>query len=285
MRQTLQRQEVIHGDETPVQVLKEQGRSAQSTSYMWVYRSAEDCPQPVVLFEYQPGRGHEHPKRFLQDFAGTLMSDGYAAWRVLKDITNLGCMAHLRRRFHDALKAQKNPSGRAKQALEFIRKLYQIEKLARGKPPDSKSKHEYTHELRQTKSRPIMEAFYAWLVKHNAEVLPKSLIGKAISYALGQWQYVVRYLDDGRAPIDNNVIERDIRPFTIGRKGWIFCDTVAGARASAIIYSMMLTCRACQVEPYSYLCHVLTELPKRQPEDDISDLLPFNFHKSAVDAS
>jgi len=127
MRQTLISQEVIHGDETPVQVLKEPGRSTQSTSYRWVYRSAEDCPQPVVLFDYRPGRGHEHPERFLQNFMGTLMSDGYAAWRLLKGITHLGCMAHVRRRFHDALKAQKHPTGRAKQALEFISKLYKIE--------------------------------------------------------------------------------------------------------------------------------------------------------------
>ncbi|MCX8567241.1 MAG: Transposase [Glomeribacter sp. 1016415] len=227
MQQTLRQQEVIHGDETSVQVLKEKGRSAQSTSYMWVYRSAENCPQPVVLFEYQPGRSHEHPERFLQSFTGALMSDGYAAWRVLKGITHLGCMAHLRRRFHDALKAQKNPGGRAKQALEFIAKLYQIEKLARSEPPDEKSANEYTYELRQTKSRPIMEAFYAWLVKNNPQVLPNSLIGKAISYGVKQWQYLVRYLDDGRAPIDNNVLERDIRPFTIGRKNWIFnvCDS------------------------------------------------------------
>jgi transposase len=122
MRQTLLRQYVIHGDETPVQVLKEGGRSGQSISYMWVYRSAEGSAQPVVLFDYQPGRGHEHPERFLQGFAGTIMTDGYAAWRMLKGVTHLGCLAHVRRRFDEALKAQKYPTGRAKQALEFIGK-------------------------------------------------------------------------------------------------------------------------------------------------------------------
>ena len=128
-----------------------------------------------------------------------------------------------------------------------------------------------------TKSRPILDTLHAWLVKNQAEVMPQSLIGKAISYAIGQWLYIYRYIDDGRAPIDNNLIERDIRPFTIGRKAWLFSNSVAGADASAVIYSLMLTCRACDVEPYAYLRHVLTELPKRQTGADVTDLLPFNF--------
>ncbi|WP_211455447.1 IS66 family transposase, partial [Collimonas antrihumi] len=184
LRLTLCNQDMIHGDETPVQVLKEDGKSAESTSYMWVYRSAEGSAQPVVLFDYQPGRGHAHPERFLQGFAGAIMTDGYAAWRMLEGITHLGCMAHARRRFDEALKAQKQPTGRAKQALEFIGKLYQIEKKARGKLPEGETLAQYTYRLRQEHSRPVLDAFYAWLVKNQAEVLPKSLIGKAIGYAL-----------------------------------------------------------------------------------------------------
>uniref|UniRef100_UPI003CF9C600 IS66 family transposase n=1 Tax=Massilia sp. TWP1-3-3 TaxID=2804573 RepID=UPI003CF9C600 len=134
-----------------------------------------------------------------------------------------------------------------------------------------------TYRWRQEKSRPILDALHAWLVKNQAEVMPQSLIGKAISYALGQWLYLYRYIDDGRAPIDNNLIERDIRPFTIGRKNWLFSSSVAGADASAVIYSLMLTCRACDIEPYAYLRHVLTELPQRRPGADVTDLLPFNF--------
>jgi len=279
MRQTLLRQAVIHGDETPVQVLKEAGRTAQSTSYMWVYRSAEESTQPVVLFDYQPGRGHEHPEGFLNGFTGTIMTDGYAAWRMLKGLTHLGCLAHVRRRFDEALKAQKQPTGRAKQALQYLGKLYQIEKKARGKPPEGETPEQYRHRLRQEHSRGVLDAFYAWLVKNQGEVLPKSLIGKAIGYALGQWKYLIGYVDDGRAPVDNNLIERDIRPFTTGRKNWLFSDTVAGARASAIIYSIMLTCRACNIEPYRYLCHVLTEMPQRTIDADISDLLPFNYQQ------
>jgi transposase len=280
LRQELLRNAFIHGDETTVQVLKEEGRRAQNPSYMWVYRSAAGSERPVVLFDYQPGRGHEHPERFLDGFKGTVMTDGYSAWRMLKGMNHLGCMAHVRRPFDEALKAQKKPTGRAKEALEMIGKLYRIEKQAKEKPPDGMTIIEHTYHLRQDKSRPILDAFHAWLQHHKGEVMPESLIGKAIRYALGQWRYLIRYLDDGRAPIDNNLIERDIRPFTTGRKNWMFSNSVAGADASAVIYSLMLTCRACDVEPYAYLRHVLTELPKRMTGDDVTDLLPFNFAKA-----
>lgn len=280
LKQELLRNAFIHGDETTVQVLREDGRRAQSQSYMWVYRSAADSERPVVLFEYQPGRGHEHPERFLDGYEGAVMTDGYSAWRMLKGIKHLGCMAHVRRRFDEALKAQKHPTGRAKEALDMIGKLYRIEAQARAKPPDGMSVIEHTYRLRQDKSRPILDAFHAWLAHHQHEVMPQSLIGKAIHYAIGQWVYLYRYIDDGRAPIDNNLIERDIRPFTTGRKNWLFSSSVAGADASAIIYSLMLTCRACAVEPYAYLRHVLTELPKRAPGADVTDLLPFNYAKA-----
>ena len=279
LRQELLRHAFIHGDETTVQVLREEGRRPQNTSYMWVYRSAAGSERPVVLFDYQPGRGHEHPERFLAGFTGTVMTDGYSAWRMLKGMNHLGCMAHVRRAFDEALKAQKNPTGRAKEALDMFGKLYRIEKQAKEKPPDGMTIIEHTYRLRQDKSRPILDALHAWLQHNLGQVLPESLIGKAIKYAIGQWRYLIRYLDDGRAPIDNNLIERDIRPFTTGRKNWMFSNSVAGADASAVVYSLMLTCRACDVEPYTYLRHVLTELPKRMAGDDVTDLLPFNYAK------
>ncbi|PRE10913.1 IS66 family transposase [Burkholderia multivorans] len=280
LRGTLLSQSLIHGDETTVQVLKEDGKTAQSKSYMWVYRSAEACVEPVVLFEYQPGRGQQYPQAFLKGYAGTLMSDGYSAWRTLDGVTQLGCMAHARRAFDEAYKAHKKPDGRARQALEYFKSLYQVETLARGTLPEGQSRADYTYQLRQTHSVPLLDAFSIWLDEQASQVLPESLTGKAISYARNQWAYLRRYVEDGHAPIDNNVLERDIRPFTTGRKAWLFSDTVAGAKASAIVYSLMLTCRACGVEPYAYLLHVLTELPRRTAEADISDLLPFNFAKS-----
>ena len=217
---------------------------------MWVYRSAQHSDEPVVLFDYQPGRGHEHPQRFLNGYRGSLMTDGYAAWRMQKDVTHLGCLAHVRRKFDEALKAQKKATGRAKYVLETLAQLYKIEKQTLEKPASGVTQTEHTYTLRQTKSRPILDALQEWLIKNKEEVLPQSLIGKAINYALGQWKYITRYIEDGAAPIDNNIIERDIRPFVTGRKNWMFSDTVAGAKASATIYSLMLTCRACNVEPY-----------------------------------
>lgn len=279
LRKTLLSQQLIHGDETTVQVLKEPGKTAQSTSYMWVYRSAEDCSEPVVLFDYQPGRAQQYPQAFLAGYKGLLMTDGYAAWRTLEGPTHFGCLAHARRAFVDAFKGMKKPGGRAAHALEYFKTLYQVETLAKGDLPESETRVDYTFRLRQQHSVPLLESFRKWLDELAPQTLPESLLGKAISYTRNQWTYLSRYVNDGRAPIDNNVIERDIRPFCTGRSSWMFSDTVAGAKASAMIYSLMLTCRACNVEPYAYLVRVLSELPQRALDADVSDLLPFNFSK------
>lgn len=276
LQKKLRAQPLVHGDETWVQVLKEEGRDAQAKSFMWAYRSGQDCAQPVVLFDYQPGRGQEYPQAFLAGYRGLVMSDGYDAWRTLKGATHLGCMAHARRKFNDALKARKTPGGPPLQALKFFEALYEVERVARQTPPDGETRAEYTLRLRQQHSLPVLAAFKTWLDDQAPKVLPESLTGKAIAYARNQWDYLTRYTSDGLAPIDNNVLERDIRPFCTGRKSWLFSDTVAGARASAVIYSLVLTCRACGVDPYAWLRHALTELPQRAPDADIEDLLPFN---------
>ena len=278
----LRSQDVIHGDETTVQVLKEEGKAPTSTSYMWVYRSSEDSEQPIVLFDYQPGRGQEHPQAFLGDYRGILMSDGYTAWRTLKGATHLGCMAHARRRFADALKARKKQGGPPAQALKFFDQLYRIERQARDEIPDEgETQASYMRRFRQKHSVPVLDALKAWLDAIAPKVVPDTKLGDAVSYTLNQWEYLTRYVEDGRMPIDNNLLERDIRVFATGRKSWLFCDTVDGARASAVTYSLMLTCRACGVEPLAWLRHVLTELPQRPLDADIDDLLPFNFEKHA----
>lgn len=284
MQDILLAQPLIHGDETRVQVLQEDGKSAQSQSYMWVYRSADASSEPVVLFEYQRGRGQIYPQAFLQGFAGALMTDGYSAWRTLNGVLHLGCLAHARRYFDEAAKAQGKADGRARQALDMIGRLYQIEALAKGELPAGSSRADYTYALRQQHSLPVLAAMKTWLDAQAESVLPKSLLGEAVTYARNQWIYLIRYADDGNAPIDNNILERDIRPFTTGRKNWLFSATAAGANASAVIYSLMLTCRACGVEPYAYLRHVLTELPRRDEGADVRDLLPFNYVFDATTA-
>lgn len=281
LKQKLRSQPLVHGDETWVQVLKEDGRDAQAKSFMWAYRSGCDSEQPIVVFDYQPGRGQQHPQAFLGDYRGLLMSDGYDAWRTLDGAIHLGCMAHARRKFTDALKARKKPGGPPLQALRFFEALYEVERLARQTPSEGATRADYTLRLRQQHSLPVLAAFKTWLDDLAPKVLPESFTGKAISYAQNQWDYLIRYTSNGLAPIDNNVLERDIRPFVTGRKSWLFSDTVAGAKASAVIYSLVLTCRACGVEPYAWLRHVLTELPLRTPDADIEDLMPFNFAERA----
>jgi transposase len=282
LRRLLRSQPLIHGDETWVQVLKEAGRSATDKSFMWAYRSSQDCAQPIVLFDYQPGRGQKYPKAFLGDYRGRLVSDVYEGWRTIKGATHFGCMAHARRKFVDALKARKKPGGPPVQALRFFERLYKIEELILSETPgDGEVRADHGLRLRQQHSLPVLNAFKAWLDDIAPEVLPETKLGKAVSYTLNQWDYLIRYASDGFAPIDNNVLERDIRIFVTGRKSWLFSDTVAGARASAVIYSLVLTCRACGVEPFAWLRHVFTELPQRPDGADIQDLLPFNFAKAA----
>lgn len=278
----LRSQALIHGDETTVQVLKEKDKEAISTSYMWAYRSGENSNEPIVLLDYQPGRGQIYPQAFLGDYRGILMSDGYTAWRTLNGATHVGCMAHSRRRFVDALKARKKGGGPPEQALKFFAQLYRIESQARNEKPDKDETPDHRiHRFRQQHSVPILNALKAWLDDIAPKVLPDSKLGDAVSYTLNQWEYLTRYTEDGRMPIDNNLLERDIRIFATGRKSWLFSDTVDGARASAVVYSLMLTCRACGIEPLAYLRHVLSELPQRATDADITDLLPFNFTKAA----
>ncbi|WP_353642849.1 IS66 family transposase [Mesorhizobium sp. WSM2239] len=279
----LRSQPLIHGDETTVQVLKEKDRPATDISYMWAYRSGEDSDEPIVLLDYQPGRGQIHPQAFLGDYRGVLMSDGYTAWRTLAGTTHLGCMAYSRRRFVDALKARKKGGGPPEQALRFFEQLYRVERQARNEKPDKgETQAGCIRRFRQQHSVPILNALKLWLDQIAPKVLPDSKLGDAVSYTLNQWDYLTRYTGDGSMPIDNNLLERDIRIFATGRKSWLFSDTVDGARASAIVYSLVLTCRACGVEPLAWLRHVLAELPQRPQNAAIDDLLPFNFAKAAA---
>jgi transposase len=279
----LRSQPLIHGDETTVQVLKEKDREATSTSFMWAYRSGKDSDEPIVLLDYQPGRGQIHPQAFLGNYRGIVMSDGYTAWRTLERATHIGCMAHSRRRFVDALKARKKGGGPPEQALRFFDQLYRVERQARdGISEKAETQADRIRRFRQQHSVPILNALKVWLDDMAPKVLPDSKLGDAVSYTRNQWEYLTRYTGDGSMPIDNNLLERDIRVFATGRKSWLFSDTVDGAKASAVVYSLMLTCRASRVEPLAWLRHVLTELPQRAGDADITDLLPFNFHKAAT---
>ena len=262
---------VIGMDETTVQVLDEPGKPARSTSYMWVM-GAGPPGQRLRVYHYEATRSGDVPVERLEGFDGALMADGYAGYgAACRDhgITRLGCWAHARRKFFDAARLQpKGKTGRPDQALALIGKLYQIECEAQELDPDAR------HRLRQDKSQSVIDKLHAWLIKTLPRVAPKTKLGEALQYLHNQWPALVRYLDDGRYPIDNNAIENAIRPFAIGRKNWLFSKSPAGARASANLYSLIETAKGHGIEPYAYLRQVFKELPLAETVEDIDALLP-----------
>ena len=237
LKSKLLQEKLICADETTVQVLREEDKKAQSKSYMWVYRSGEFVETPVVIYDYQPSRKAQCVQDFLNGYSGYLLSDGYSAYDKLENVTQAACMAHVRRKFTDAQKASPSKkSGKPEKALNFINKLYGVERKAKGLEAKSRQ------QLRQQEAKPILDEFKDWLDRQN--VVPKGLLGKAISYTQNQWPKILTYLEDGDISIDNNVTERDIRPFTTGRKNWMFSTSIDGAKASANLYSLVMTCRS-----------------------------------------
>jgi len=270
---------ILQMDETTVQVLKEKGRAPQSKSYMWVRRGGPP-DQPVILFDYDPSRGGDVPARLLENFRGVLQTDGYEGYGGVakrNDIISVGCLAHARRKFDEALKAQKKKGrgGLAKEGFDFIQRLYRIEREARERGLDANQRK----ALRDEKASPIWDELRQWLDGALGQVPPKSLTGKALAYLDTQWPRLIRVLDDGRIEVDNNRCENAIRPFVLGRKAWLFADTPAGAKASARLYSLIETAKANGVEPYAYLKHVFQSLPAANTEADIDALLPWNIAK------
>ncbi|MCF6212382.1 MAG: IS66 family transposase [Gammaproteobacteria bacterium] len=272
LRDRLLGYDILQMDETTVQVLKENGKSAQSKSYLWLQRGGPPH-QPVVLYEYDPGRSAEVPQRLLDGFSGTLQTDGYSGYNAAVatyGLTHAGCMAHARRKFSDAVKAQgkKKKTGKAHQGLAWIQALYRIEKEAREFTPKARWQH------RQTHARPLLNELRGWLDNTLPQVAPTSATGKALKYLYSEWNKLIHYLDDGRLEIDNNGAENAIRPFVIGRKNWLFSTSVKGVKASANLYSLIETAKVNGLEPYAYLRHLFTELPKADTVEAIEALLP-----------
>ena len=270
----------LHMDETPVQVLNEAGKPAQSKSYMWV-RSAGPLGKRTILYEYDPSRSGSVPRRLLADYDGAIMVDGYEGYEAVcqeQSIIRLGCWAHARRKFIEASKVgKKKKNTRADYALKQIARLYQLEKqIARNCPAGlaEKSDTDYRYQQRQLHARPILEKLKDWLAQTQVEVAPKTALGSALHYLQHQWPRLIRYLDDGHYPIDNNPVENAIRPFAVGRKNWLFSTSVQGAKASANLYSLIETAKANGLEPYAYLKNVFSELPNVIDYDDVDRLLP-----------
>jgi len=275
LHQYLLKQPVVQADETTLKVIHED----KNKCYMWVYCSGTDSPSDngiknIVLYDYHPSRAGSCAVDYLKGFDGYLQADGYKGYEQV-DAELIGCMAHARRKFVEAQTAEpKNKSGRAQLAINKIAKLYRIEKEIKDLPSDEKQ------AIRQDKSHLLLKDFKQWLDKSIQQVLPKSAIGKAIQYSLNQWPKLSGYIKSGDINIDNNRAERAIKPFVIGRKNWMFCNTASGAHASAILYSLIETAKANGLTPFNYLMYLLEELPKK-PED-LGYLMPWNVELKAV---
>jgi transposase len=256
MREQLLKRDIVHCDETPLQVLKEEGKKPQTKSYMWLYRSGNDGMAPIVLYDYQPSRNGDHPEEYLKGFKEYLHSDGYSGYNKLVDVIRCGCYAHLRRKFIEAIPGKKaidTPRTNAEIGRDYCNQLFHIEEGLQNLTPEER----YIKRLEL--ERPVLDAFWCWV--ENMTVLNGSALGKAITYAKNQKPYLENYLLDGRCSISNNVAENSIRPFCVGRKNWLFADTPKGAEASAAVYSIVETAKANGLNVYTYLEYLLLYMP------------------------
>jgi transposase len=276
---------VIHSDETRLQVLNEPGREATQQSYMWVYRGGPP-DRPVLWFQYAETRSGEVPREFLfpggeAPAAGSdpppglyLLSDGYSGYNALAREAGIAghaaCWAHVRRKFVEAAAGRKHTAA-AHQMVALIGTLYAIERVLRNSSPTERK------AAREDRSKPILEKIKAWLDEKAPKVLPNGLLGKAIGYALGLWPQLTTFLEDGHIPLDNNVVENAIRPFVVGRKGWLFSGSPRGAHASATLYTLVETAKANGLEPRAYLSFLFERLPEARTPEAIDALLPQNL--------
>lgn len=274
LQKKLLERDIVHCDETPVQVLKEEGKKPQTKSYMWLYRTGDDGKPPVILYDYQPSRNGDHAVVFLKDFKGFVHSDGYSGYNKLTGITRCGCWAHLRRKFIEAIPKKtgtNEPLTNAEIGRDYCNQLFEIERDMKHLSPEDRRLKRLELE------KPILEAFWCWL--ENLNVLNGSALGKAVTYAKNQRKYMENYLLDGRCSISNNAAENAIRPFTVGRKNWLFADTPKGASASAAVYSIIETAKANGLNVYTYLEYLLLYMPDtdwRNCPEELDMLMPWS---------
>ncbi len=271
---------VLQADETPVLVNKD-GRPAGAKSFMWVYRAGRMYTErQMVLYEYQKTRNASHPREFLKNFNGICVTDGYQVYHTVEtereDLKIAGCWSHARRRFDEAVKTlpkAKQKDSRAYLALTMIQAIYREEKLPKDLPAEERKIR------RQLSVRPLVEAYFTWVKENILKVPQKSKTWEGFNYSINQEKYLKVFLDDGEVPMENNAAEQSIRGFCIGKKNWVMIDTVAGAKSSAIIYSIAETAKANNLKPYDYFEYLLTEIPKHLDGIDrrfLDDLLPWS---------
>ena len=260
-------------DETPLQVLHEPGRRAQTKSYMWLFRSGEDGGPPIILYKYSETRAGDNAVDFLHGFKGYLMCDGYSGYNKVPDAKRTACWAHIRRYLTDAI-----PKGKeldyaqpSVQGIMYINQLFHLEDVIKAKY----TSFDAIKKARLEKEKPIVGGFLSWLDKQSP--VRGSRMDKAVTYIQNRRSYLTTYLEDGRCSFSNNLSEIAIRPFTVGRKNWLFCDTPNGAQASAVVYTMVEMAKANGVNVYHYLTYLLEKLPNdRMSDEELELLAPWN---------
>ena len=269
LRDAVLAQHVIHADETPVSMLAP-GEKKTHRAYVWAYATSQFSDVAAVVYDFSPSRAGEHARNFLQDWKGKLVCDDFGGYKASFElgVTEIGCMAHARRKFFE-LHAT-NKSQLAEQALRYIQLLYEIEHEVRDLKPDLRRR------IRQEKAVPVMDALHAWMITQRLLVHDGSAISKALDYSLKRWTALSRYLDDGAVPIDNNWAENQIRPWALGRKNWLFAGSLRSGKRAAAIMSLIQSARLNGHDPYAYLKDVLTRLPT-QRASEITELLPHRW--------
>jgi transposase len=277
MRAELLQQRVLHADETPVAML-DPGAGKTHRAYLWTYCSTVLQPTKLVVFDFAESRASRHPAEFLghpgeRGWRGTLVCDDYSGYKALfaSGVTEAGCLAHARRKFHELWANHHSPVG--EQALALFGKLYEVEREVVDLDPNRR------RSVRQEKAKPLSDALHAWLTAQRQKVPPGSATAKAIDYSLGRWRALTRYIDDGDLPADNNWVENQIRPIAIGRSNWLFAGSLRAGKRAAAVMSLIHSARMNGHDPYAYLRSVLERLPT-QRASQIGDLLPHRWTPS-----
>jgi transposase len=269
---------VIQMDETTVQVVNEEGRNFDQKSYMWLARGGPPG-QKVIWYEYHPTRKAQNAKEFLEGYSGYLQTDGYKGYDTAvegrMDIIHAGCFAHARRKFFEAAKINKE-SLSANEGVSRIRKLYELENKLRDILERDKNIEKFLAERRK-QAEPILSKFKDWLLNRQKNALPSSLLGKAIHYTLDQWPKLIAYLESPDLTPDNNACENAIRPFVLGRKNWLFCQSANGAKSSCGIYTLIETAKQNGFIPFEYLMALFGKAPLAVSAEDWEKLLPWNI--------
>ena len=279
MQKNIIEYDVAYSDETTVQVLKDPNKGVNSKKYMWLFAGGE-LNKFCFYYHYHHSRSHDVALDFFAGYKGYIHCDGFPGYDTLAaksaEIKLSGCLYHARRKFVEIIKITQAKEGVAHDVLKFIALLAKIEEEIKELSTENK------FNLRLEKAKPLLDDLYAYLVAMQPRTLPKSPLGHAVSYTLNQWSKLLTYLDDGRLENNNNRSERAIKPFVIGRKGWLFADSVAGAEAAAIIFSLVETCKHHGVEAYDWFRYVLQKLPLCQFDAEIEMLMPFNIDRALI---